>query len=194
LHDYGTIEEDRRVAIRHVQQAARSESGRSAIRTHLGQWVTAKPRVCAQVQKSTFDPTQAEEVGAENFFLFGLTVEEIEQIWREGYHPERRIEANHDLRAAPELLSDGTFSRGDRELFRPLVDNLRYSDPFLVLVDYADYLACQERVSAAWQNPALWTRMSILNTARSGKFSSDRAIREYAEHIWNVRPVPISLD
>jgi starch phosphorylase len=72
------------------------------------------------------------------------------------------------------------------------VENLYYSDPFLVLADYADYIACQERVSAAWLDRERWTRMSILNTARSGKFSSDRAIREYCERIWGARAVPIA--
>jgi starch phosphorylase len=81
-----------------------------------------------------------------------------------------------------------------REMFRPLIENLLHSDPFLVLADYAEYVACQERVSAAWKDPNRWTRMSILNTARSGKFSSDRAIREYCDQIWNVRPVRIALD
>ena len=135
-----------------------------------------------------------EEAGAENFFLFGLTADEVEQVWREGYRPESRIESNAELRAALDCIADGTFSRGDRELFRPLVDNLRFSDPFLVLADYADYLAAQARVDAAWRDPPRWTRMSILNTARSGKFSSDRSIREYCERIWNVPPVRIALD
>jgi starch phosphorylase len=135
-----------------------------------------------------------EEVGADNFFRFGLTVEEVERTWREGYRPESWIEADAGLAAALALIADGTFSRGDRELFRPLVDNLRFSDPFLVLADYADYLACQQRVDAVWHDPRRWTRMSILNTARAGKFSSDRAIREYAERIWNVPSVRILLD
>ncbi|MGF6657144.1 glucan phosphorylase [Paraburkholderia youngii] len=77
---------------------------------------------------------------------------------------------------------------------RPLVDNLRNFDPFLVLADYAGYVACQERVSVAWQDLGRWTRMSILNTARSGKFSSDRAVGEYCERIWNISPVSIALD
>jgi starch phosphorylase len=86
------------------------------------------------------------------------------------------------------------FSHGDREVFRAIVDNLRYADPFLVLADYAAYVVAQEKVSAAWQDTESWTRMSILNTARSGKFSSDRAIAEYCEDIWDVNPVSITLD
>ena len=135
-----------------------------------------------------------EEAGAENFFLFGLTAEKVEQVWREGYCPESRIENNAELRLALDCIADGTFSRGDRELFRPLIDNLRFSDPFLVLADYADYMAAQALVDAAWRDPPRWTRTSILNTARSGKFSSDRSIREYCERIWNVPPVRIGAD
>ncbi|MBN3760582.1 glycogen/starch/alpha-glucan phosphorylase [Burkholderia sp. Ac-20365] len=135
-----------------------------------------------------------EEVGEENFFLFGLTAGQVEQVKRDGYRPSDYVGGNDELREVLDLIAGGYFSRGDRELFRPLVDNLMQSDPFLVLADYADYVACQERVSHAWNDTQRWTRMSILNTARSGKFSSDRAIREYCEHIWNIRPVSIPLD
>jgi len=132
--------------------------------------------------------------GADNFFLFGLTVEQAERVRREGYRPARELERNPELQAALELIAAGTFSHGDREIFRPLIDNLRNSDPFLVLADYADYIACQERVDSAWQDTEHWTRMSILNTARGGKFSSDRAVREYSDNIWNTKPVRIVLD
>ncbi len=134
-----------------------------------------------------------DEAGAENFFLFGLTVEEVERIKRDGYRPSDYIDANPELATALGLIADGTFSHGDTEVFRPLVDNLRYDDPFLVLADYADYIECQERVSAAWRDIPAWTRMSILNTARSGKFSSDRAIAEYCDEIWNVSPVTVKV-
>jgi starch phosphorylase len=133
------------------------------------------------------------EVGAENFFLFGLTVQEVERIKREGYRPADYIEGDDELRAALGLIGDGRFSRSDTEVFRPLVESLTYHDPFLVLADYGAYLDCQERVSAAWQDTEAWTRMSILNTARSGKFSSDRAIVEYCDDIWNVGPVTIKV-
>jgi starch phosphorylase len=115
----------------------------------------------------------------------------VERIKREGYHPTDYIASNPELRAVLELINSGYFSRSDTEIFRPVIDNLTYSDPFLVLADYAAYVACQERVSAAWQDKENWTRMSILNTARSGKFSSDRAIREYCDEIWNVQPVTV---
>jgi starch phosphorylase len=135
-----------------------------------------------------------EEVGDQNFFLFGLTADQVEQIHREGYRPADCVNANEELREALDLIADGHFSRGDRNMFRPLIDNLRQTDPFLVLADYAAYVACQEEVSAAWQDARRWTRMSILNTARAGKFSSDRAIREYCEQIWKIHPVSVDLD
>jgi starch phosphorylase len=91
------------------------------------------------------------------------------------------------------LIASGHFSNGDPEVFRPLVDNLCQSDPFLVFADYADYIACQDKVAGVWKDPEKWTRMSILNTARAGKFSSDRAIREYCDEIWNVSAVSIEL-
>jgi starch phosphorylase len=134
-----------------------------------------------------------EEAGAENFFVFGLTEDEVQRIKREGYRPQDYVESNGELAAVLDLIAGGTFSHGDTEVFRPLVDNLRYDDPFLVLADYASYIECQDRVSAAWQDTSAWTRMSILNTARSGKFSSDRAIEEYCDDIWNVVPVTVKV-
>ena len=132
-----------------------------------------------------------EEAGADNFFLFGHTVADVERIKRDGYRPSDHVDANPELAAVLASIADGTFSGGDAEVFRPLVDNLRHDDPFLVLADYASYVECQERVSAAWQDPTAWSRMSILNSARSGKFSSDRAVAEYCDDIWNVQPVPV---
>ena len=134
-----------------------------------------------------------QEVGEDNFFLFGLSAEEAAQLQREGYRPADYLAGNDELRATLEFIGGGHFSRGDTEIFRPLVDNLTFSDPFLVLADYAAYITCQEQVNAAWQDTESWTRMSILNTARSGKFSSDRAIREYCEEIWGVQPVTVKL-
>ncbi|MCV7224926.1 glycogen/starch/alpha-glucan phosphorylase [Mycolicibacterium komossense] len=132
-----------------------------------------------------------EEAGAENFFLFGLTESEVEQVKRDGYRPAEYIERDAELGAVLELIAGGTFSHGDPEVFRPLVDNLRYDDPFLVLADYRSYVECQGQVSDRWLDQEAWTRMSILNTARSGKFSSDRAIAEYCEGIWGVGPVSV---
>jgi len=128
------------------------------------------------------------EAGADNFFLFGLTADEVERVTREGYRPSDRVASDGELRRVLDLIADGHFSRGDRSMFAPMVENLRAADPFLVLADYAAYVACQEQVSNAWRDAERWTRMSILNTARSGRFSSDRAIREYCDEIWNVPP------
>ncbi|MEE3067690.1 MAG: glycogen/starch/alpha-glucan phosphorylase [Actinomycetota bacterium] len=134
-----------------------------------------------------------EEAGAENFFLFGLTVDEVEALKASGYRPSDYIDSNDELAAVLNLIADGTFSHGDTEVFKPLVDNLRYDDPFLVCADYASYVECQGRVSAAWLDGESWTKMSILNTARSGKFSSDRAIAEYCDDIWKVWPLTVKI-
>jgi glycogen phosphorylase len=134
-----------------------------------------------------------EEAGPENFFLFGLTADEVEALKASGYRPADYIDSNDELRAVLDLIAGGTFSHGDTEVFRPLVDNLRYDDPFLVCADYASYVECQARVSAAWQDGESWTKMSILNTARSGKFSSDRAIAEYCDEIWKVWPLTVKI-
>jgi starch phosphorylase len=135
-----------------------------------------------------------EEAGADNFFLFGLTVEQAERLWREGYSPAHELQRSPELQEAFDQIAAGTFSRGDRGVFQPLLDNLRNADPFLVLRDYAAYVACQERVNAAWQDLEHWTHTSILNTARGGKFSSDRAVREYSDEIWHAHPETVVLD
>jgi len=134
-----------------------------------------------------------EEVGAENFFLFGLTAEEVQKLKSEGYNPQKYYNSNTELKKAIDLIASGYFSRGDLGLFKPLVDALLYHDEYLVLADYQSYVECQERVSQAYVDKEKWTRMSILNVARMGKFSSDRSIREYCEDIWRVKPVPVDL-
>jgi starch phosphorylase len=134
-----------------------------------------------------------QEVGAENFFLFGLTAQEVANLWAQGYRPMDCYEADAELREVIDLVRNGFFSRGDPELFRPLVDNLLLHDPYLVLADFRAYVDCQRKVGQAYGDPEQWSRMSILNTACSGKFSSDRTIREYCEDIWKVKSVPIRL-
>ena len=134
-----------------------------------------------------------EEVGAENFFLFGLTAAEAEERRRKGYRPRDFYEANEELRGVLDALSSGEFSHGDRELFAPLVGSLLDRDEYMLLADYQAYVDCQEQVSAAWQDQEHWTRMSILNVARVGKFSSDRAIRDYCADIWKTWPVRIEM-
>jgi starch phosphorylase len=132
-----------------------------------------------------------EEVGAENFFLFGLTVDEVHELKARGYRPGDIYEQNAPLREALDFIASGALSDGDAGLFRPLVDNLLWKDPFLVLADYQAYVDCQRRVSALWRDAGAWDRKSILNVARMGKFSSDRSIRDYCEQIWGIPPVPV---
>ena len=134
-----------------------------------------------------------EEVGKENFFLFGLTAEEVQQKQQAGYHHWAYYEENADLKAVIDLINSGFFARGDSDLFRPLINSLLYGDPYFLLADYQSYLDCQEKVSQAYQNPEHWSKMSILNVARMGKFSSDRSIREYCQDIWDIKAVPIAL-
>lgn len=128
-----------------------------------------------------------EEVGPENFFLFGLNVDEVHALKAGGYRPWEFGAGNPELKGVLDLLGSGHFSNGDRDMFRPIVDGLWGSDEYLVLADFAAYAAAQEAVSSAWRDARRWTRMSILNTARSGKFSSDRVIRDYCDQTWGVR-------
>jgi starch phosphorylase len=134
-----------------------------------------------------------EEVGAENFFLFGLTAAEVENKKREGYNPRHAYESNANLREVIDSLTSGEFSHGDRTLFEPIVNSLLTRDEYMLLADYQAYIDCQDAVSLAYKNQEQWTRMSILNVARVGKFSSDRAIRDYCADIWKTWPVSIQL-
>ena len=131
-----------------------------------------------------------EEVGAENFFLFGLTVEEVYRL-KQAHRPIDYYNTNIQLKEVIDLINSGFFSHGDRELFKPLVDSLMLDDQYLLFADYQSYIDCQDLVSKTFLDQSLWTRMSILNVARIGKFSSDRSIREYAHHIWKVAPVSV---
>jgi len=135
-----------------------------------------------------------EEVGPDNFFLFGLTAEEVFDLKSNGYNPQEYYHSNAELRAAIDLIGSGFFSQGNRDLFKPFVDSLVYHDEYMLLADYQSYIDCQERVSRAFLEQDRWTRMSILNAARMGKFSSDRSMREYCEGIWKVKPFPTKLD
>jgi starch phosphorylase len=128
-------------------------------------------------------------VGNENFFLFGLTATDVERMRRDGYNPRSFYESNPQLRETIDLINEGVFSNGDRELFRPIVDTLLNRDDYMLLADYQSYVDCQQRVTDTYRDRALWTRMSILNCARVGRFSSDRSIREYCRDIWHVSPL-----
>jgi len=133
------------------------------------------------------------EVGAENFFMFGLTTAEVEALRRDGYRPSSFYESNPELRGVIDLIREGFFSRGDPNQFRSIVDGLMNWDTYMLLADFQSYVDCQAQVSHAYEDARQWSRMSILNVARSGLFSSDRTIKEYADEIWRVPRVPIRL-
>ncbi|MFZ9952803.1 MAG: glycogen/starch/alpha-glucan phosphorylase, partial [Vulcanococcus sp.] len=134
-----------------------------------------------------------EQVGAENFFLFGMNEGQVADLHSEGYRPWELIPQHPELGEVLRLVEQGHFSNGDADLFRPLLENLTGRDPFCVLADFADYLKAQERVSQVWADRGAWNRMSLLNTARTGFFSSDRSIREYADRIWRAEPFPVTI-
>ncbi|MGF1477972.1 MAG: glycogen/starch/alpha-glucan phosphorylase [Cyanophyceae cyanobacterium] len=135
-----------------------------------------------------------EEAGAENFFLFGLTAEEVQERKAQGYNPREYYQNNAELKRVIDRIANGFFSRGDRRLFQSIVEPLLTQDQYMLMADYQSYIDCQEQVSKAYQDQEQWTRMSIINSASMGKFSSDRTIREYCQEIWDVKPVPIRLD
>lgn len=129
-----------------------------------------------------------EAVGADYFFLFGLTADQVSEWKRAGYYPLERYESHAELHQAIDCIRTGFFSSDDRERHRPVVDRLLYQDPFMVLADYADYLRCQSQVEALYRQPTEWTRWAILNVARMGAFSIDRTVREYVDKVWGIRP------
>jgi starch phosphorylase len=131
----------------------------------------------------------AADVGKENSFLFGLSAGEVSAMKSQGYAPMDFYRANADLKGAIDLISSGLFSRDDTTLFKPLIDSLLNRDEYMTLADYQSYVDCQKRVSTAYRDRKNWTRMSIITVARMGKFSSDRAVREYCEKIWHVVPL-----
>jgi len=135
-----------------------------------------------------------EEVGADNFFLFGLTAEEVHQHKSGGYHPAKYYTSNEDLRRVIDLITSGQLSPAAPELFKQLTDSLLWTDEYMLMADYQSYVEAQEKVSSMYLNQQQWTRMSILNVARIGKFSSDRAIREYCDKIWGIKSVQIDID
>ncbi|HSD84026.1 MAG TPA: glycogen/starch/alpha-glucan phosphorylase, partial [Anaerolineae bacterium] len=132
-----------------------------------------------------------ERVGAENFFLFGMTAEEVRALKASGYAPQDYVQRNAELQQAIDQIAGGYFSHGDKVLFHPITDKLLSGDPYLVTVDYAAFIAKQAEVDAAYRDVEGWTRKSILNTARCGFFSSDRAVRQYCEDIWKIKPLPV---
>jgi glycogen phosphorylase len=135
-----------------------------------------------------------EQVGEDNFFLFGRTTPEIEELGMQGYRPWEILETLPELQQVINVIEQGHFSNGDTELFRPLVDNLRGQDPFFLFADFASYMESQNQVSDAWADRQRWNRMSLLNTARMGYFSSDRSIKEYCQHIWKAEAFPVKIN
>jgi starch phosphorylase len=133
------------------------------------------------------------EVGAENFFMFGLTAEEVESLRRNGYRPAAFYESNPELKQVIDLIREGFFARGDVTQFRSIVDGLLNWDTYMLLADFQSYVDCQAQVARAYEDERHWSRMSILNVARSGVFSSDRTVQQYADEIWRVPRVPIRL-
>jgi starch phosphorylase len=131
-----------------------------------------------------------EEVGAENFFLFGLTTEQVEEAYRQGYDPMSYYNSNPELKQTLDMIASGFFCPDDATRFQDIVDVLlKHGDHYLLLADYASYVEAQDRVSELYRDKTEWTKRSILNVAGMGKFSSDRTIREYAEKIWHVAPL-----
>ena len=132
-----------------------------------------------------------EEVGAENIFIFGLTAAEVAAL-RPHYDPRQYYRDNPELARVLDMIRHDVFSAGAPGLFQPLVDALLDGgDHFMLLADYAAYVECQERVARTFQDHGAWARMSIMNVAHMGKFSSDRTIRQYADEIWRIAPVKI---
>jgi glycogen phosphorylase len=135
-----------------------------------------------------------EAVGPENFFLFGLNTEQVYELKARGYNPWDHYHSNAELREVIDQLSQGYFSPENHDLFRPIVESLLVRDEYLLLADYQSYIDCQDQVSKAFCDSKNWTRMSILNVARMGNFSSDRTIREYCRDIWDIQPVKVELE
>jgi starch phosphorylase len=134
------------------------------------------------------------EVGAENFYLFGLTAEEVNHIKSQGYNPMIYYNENPDLKEVIDLIGSGFFSPRDVNMFKPLIDSLLRRDEHMVLADYQSYIKCQDHLGMLYKDRQKWTKMSILTVARMGKFSSDRSIREYNEKIWHATPLKIDLE
>ena len=133
-----------------------------------------------------------EEVGEENIFIFGSSVEEVDMLRARGYNPYDYYNSNWELKAVIDWLRSDYFTPGEPDAFAPLCSSwLDGGDPFLCLADYADYIRAQEAANDAYSDTKRWAKMAILNTANMGKFSSDRTISEYAEKIWKIKPVPV---
>ncbi|XOV93411.1 MAG: glycogen/starch/alpha-glucan phosphorylase [Bacteroidota bacterium] len=134
-----------------------------------------------------------QEVGKENFFLFGNTVEENNALWAKGYRPRDLYESDPELKKCLDMISLGYFSKSQKGLFWPVIDHLLDHDTYLVLADFRSYIDQQKIVSDAFVNYESWGTKSIINTANTGKFSSDRTIKQYCDDIWKVNPVKVDI-
>ncbi len=135
-----------------------------------------------------------EEIGDENIFIFGLTVEEVANLRSSGYKSWDYYNKQAALKQAIDMIASGYFSRSQPELFEPIIDSLlTHGDTYLVLADYSAYVRCQEKVSTVYKNKKSWSKMSIMNVANMGKFSSDRTIKAYVDEIWNTKPVSVEI-
>ena len=135
----------------------------------------------------------ADNVGLDNIFIFGNRTEQVAELRGFGYQPRRYYQHNFDLKSAIDRLAEGAFSPEEPERYRDVVNTLLESDYYQLLADYAEYVACQDKVDELYRRPAAWTRSAILNVAGMGAFSSDRTIREYASEIWGVQPLNQSV-
>ena len=136
-----------------------------------------------------------EEVGSENIFIFGLSAEEVIEMKNSGYNPSKFYESDAELREVLDMINNDYFNPDEKSIFQHLFNDLvTYGDNYLLLADYRSYVDTQDKVDELYRNRFEWTKKSILNTARSGKFSSDRTISQYAEQIWKIKPISIELD
>ncbi len=134
-----------------------------------------------------------EMVGEENFFLFGLDAEQVQEKRAQGYRPRDVVFSDGELAHVLERIAGGAYSPHEKGLYAPLVRSWVEQDEFFALADFRSYIERQHDVARAWERPDHWARMAILNVARMGYFSSDRSICEYSERVWHVRPMPIHL-
>jgi starch phosphorylase len=134
-----------------------------------------------------------EAVGEENFFLFGLTADEVMARQAAGYDPGREIAASPALAEALDFIGAGFFSLGDRDRYKPVIDRLRYHDPFLVCADYDAYAAAMGRAATAFRDARLWSGRALRNIVGASRFSSDATISQYAKEIWGIEPVKTNL-
>ena len=134
-----------------------------------------------------------EEVGDENIFIFGLLANEVIKLKQSGYNPREYYEKNYELKKAVDMIASNYFNKSEPGIFNDMIEGLMNVDYYCIFADYESYIKTQEKVSMLYSDIEEWTKKSMLNVARIGKFSSDRAIKEYAEKIWGVKKVKIQL-